>query len=62
MLGPFRLGQGPTDEAPRAAPGSVRGSEGHPGLYQQPRVQQASHPLLPRLVGHGQELCGPDRG
>lgn len=56
----FRTVQGPSDEAPRTAPGSVCGSQSHPGFYQQPRVQQAADALLPRLVRHWQELRGPD--
>lgn len=55
-----RSGVGPPDEAPRAAPGSVCGPESHPGFYQQPRVQQATDPVLPRLVWDGQELRGPN--
>lgn len=55
-----RSGVGPPDKAPRAAPGSVCGPESHPGFYQQPRVQQATDPVLPRLVWHRQELRGPN--
>ena len=55
-----RPGEGPPDKAPWAAPGSVCGPEGHPGFYQQSRVQQAADTLLPRLVRHWQELRGPD--
>ncbi len=55
-----RSGEGPSNEAPRAALGSVCGSESHPGFHQQPGVQQAADTLLPRLVRHRQELCGPD--